>query len=831
MKKTIRNLLAMALAAQMTVSLAACGSKKKDDSAGSASSGAGSTASESGDTKGASKAAASGAGRIVKESDPYFTVNASKLQAKTNKDKEIQYSDQNQHFIAGDLIVSNVVVTYKMPKDVEKQLDSLNLYDDKQMEQYEKIANEYHENTLQIFNLNGECLSTIPMEDTIEFVGAFPGAKDEILIVCSKLNMKDCSSKPVLFVISKTGEKLRDINVKIDGDLHDMRVYALENGNYLMASVGCLYLLDAEGNQISKQENPNLCGTLLYSGGKWYAAVPQMTADGQQPFIQEIDTAQGKLVGKPIQSSYDIFYINQGTKDCFVMDSNGIDKFDPVTSEKTRIMAWKDTDINFMTLDITGAQILSENEMMFFQREYVEDNGRDSMDRKASGASEVSVVNLTKADKNPHAGKTVLKLGMNGEITSDFVEKVLRYNQDESRAARIEIFDYDTDQEDYKFDWSGNLIVDSKTANQLQLDMLSGDSPDIIVGFSGASQFNDPSMLLDLNTYLDSDSSINRENYFDNIFRAFETDGKLYTIPLTYNIEGLAVNSKYSGAKENWTYADFDQMASSLPDDVMPIASDSYDRLLQAWMMHNSSLFIDYTNKKVDFESDEFKHLLETVKKYGQISEQISTKTDNPFMSEGAMFRNDMVAASSASLYDLQTYCRLFRKQSDNIILTGIPSSSEIGMTVRGHLTMSITAHSENPDAAWDFISSFLSEDVQQQLSFNRTLFPVNRNAFKTNCSTELEINHAEIKSLREEASGLPPEKVGNLDDYILELTQEKADSLEVLIGSVKHAQATDTDVMDIILEEAAGYFAGQRSIDDVCKNIQNRASLVVQER
>lgn len=838
MKRTTRTLIAMALAAQMTVSLTACGSKKKDDGSASAAGGSAGSGSgaQAGDSTDGAKSTASGSGRIVKESDPYYLVNAAKLQANINKEKQVRYSDQNTHYIAGDLVISEVIVDYKMPDDVQKELDSLNLNDDKQLEKYTKTIDDYFERSLQIFNMNGEFLSSLPLDDSTEFIGAYPGSNDEILIVCSKMNPADCSAKPVLFVISKTGEKLRDINVTVEGDLVGLSIHALENGNYILSGIGCIYLVNAEGKQIAKVEDPNLTGIVLCSGGKWYAVTFKMTADGESAQIQEFDADQGKLVGKPVETNSDVFYVNQGRQDCFVMDSNGVNKLDLANNTKTQVMAWKDTDINFMTIDITGGQIVSENEMMFFQRKYVEDNGRDSMDRKASGAAEVSVVKLTRADKNPHAGKTILKLGMNGEISSDFVEKVLQYNQDESKAARIEITDYDTDTSDLSFDWSGNPAVDSKNAAQLQLDMLSGEGPDIIVGFSGASQFNDPSMLLDLNTYLDNDSSINRENYYDNIFRAFETDGKLYTIPLTYSIEGLAANGKYNGVKEKWTYADFDQMASSLPSTVMPLSSDSYDRLLRAWMMHQSSLFIDYTNKKVNFESDEFKQLLETIKKYGEVKQKNAGDPNAPMTerylraNDDVGFHDDTIAACGVSLNDLERYCMLLMQPDNKVIFTGIPSSSGMGMTARGHLTMSIAADCGNPDAAWNFISSFLAEDVQQQLSFNSDLLPINKNAFKTNCKTSIEVNQAELKQLREDARNLPPEKVGDLSKAV-ELTQEKADGFEALISTVDHAQSSDTDVMDIILEEAAGFFAGQRSIDDVCKNIQNRASLVVQER
>ena len=57
------------------------------------------------------------------------------------------------------------------------------------------------------------------------------------------------------------------------------------------------------------------------------------------------------------------------------------------------------------------------------------------------------------------------------------------------------------------------------------------------------------------------------------------------------------------------------------------------------------------------------------------------------------------------------------------------------------------------------------------------------------------------------------------------------ADGLKKLIESVTQIECCDTDVLNIILEEVPAFFLDQRSVDDVCKNIQNRASLVVQER
>ena len=50
------------------------------------------------------------------------------------------------------------------------------------------------------------------------------------------------------------------------------------------------------------------------------------------------------------------------------------------------------------------------------------------------------------------------------------------------------------------------------------------------------------------------------------------------------------------------------------------------------------------------------------------------------------------------------------------------------------------------------------------------------------------------------------------------------------LVTSVSTVYSYDTDLMKIISEEAAAYFAGQKSVDETADIIQNRASTYISE-
>ena len=62
-------------------------------------------------------------------------------------------------------------------------------------------------------------------------------------------------------------------------------------------------------------------------------------------------------------------------------------------------------------------------------------------------------------------------------------------------------------------------------------------------------------------------------------------------------------------------------------------------------------------------------------------------------------------------------------------------------------------------------------------------------------------------------------------------ISEKDIDELNSLIEAATTTMSYDTSILDVITEEAAAYFAGDRSEDDVLKNIQNRCDLIVKER
>ena len=386
MKKKIRTIIALVLTTGMLLGLPACGKKSGSGSQAVVTAADGSIISSgsSGSSGSASATPVSyTSGQVVKESDPYFMVNTANLKVNIPEGKEIQYSDMSSRYIVGDKILAQVFATYKMPPEVENELNNLNLDRDADWDKYAKIQSEYEERSLQIFDFDGNMVGKVDTDADADFYGAYPLKDGEILIVCGAFEAKKCATVPKLFVINENGEKLRDIELQIKDELGMFRVNVTENGNLLLSTYGAIYVFDSQGKLIGQDSDPDMTETVVCSGGKWYSVMSNYGMDKFQVFVQEIDPDTGKLTGDKIKSNERVMMVQQGTTDCFLINANGIDKYDVLSDSTTPVLLWKDTDVNSSLLSMEGGYIASEDEMYFFQQDLLVDAGRTDMDKKA----------------------------------------------------------------------------------------------------------------------------------------------------------------------------------------------------------------------------------------------------------------------------------------------------------------------------------------------------------------------------------------------------------------------------------------------------------------
>ena len=825
MKKAIRSLLAVTLAACVVLPLASCSKKTKktekntnieDSDLSDERAEITDDRSDKGDTKGASgkntpKTLKANPKRTVENSTSYYNAEKAELKLAPVQGVEFATTEFTASSIVGDRILANVRVTLK---DKEKMMNTLLAND------YLMLDEEIFY-SLQLFDLNGENIATIPMGDRCDFLRAFPMNNGEILVTTAEFNPNDCKTKPKFFVISPSGEKLRDIEFENTGALYSLQAYPVDNGNFFISSEGVLFLFDSEGKLIKKQKDQSLGCYMNYSDGKWYVA-RNMPPTNYIGAYQEVDVNTGELLKT--------YKVEEGTaaelaknKDCLLFSNTGVSQYHIEEGKATPILSNTSADVNCAHL--TNGELLPDGSMTFINVDADNDNDQYGTACYCHYANTMSVVKLTPADKNPNAGKEILKLGLYLDTDPYLVEKIQEYNADPSSNAYIEVYTIRDN------DLSGNpddILIQfmGLSAQQVKEDLYNGTGPDLLVGFSNLAELNTDEYLVDLKQYLDNDATIKKEDYFNNIFDAFSTNGKMYSLPLTYSLHGMVINTTDTEVKEKWTFADMDKAKSSLLPEKRIIPPYTCAEMLLPIMTATCSDFVDYEKGEANFNSDEFKSLLEAIKKETVTDTKYEDGiifSDGHFLSPDIQFNTNSTIAIKANYASLDDYCTINADPARKTLSTGYPSLQGKGMTARGELSMSITACASNPDLAWEFIRYFLNSETQDYLSTNKKTLPVNRNAFDTNCQAQIDLSTQLYKDYSKNPAEFGAEPV--------RITDEKKAEFANVISSVDNAYRLDSEILKIVLEEADRYFHDFQSLDFIAKTIQERATEVLKNR
>ena len=137
-------------------------------------------------------------------------------------------------------------------------------------------------------------------------------------------------------------------------------------------------------------------------------------------------------------------------------------------------------------------------------------------------ADKINLIELTRADKNPHSGKTVLEIYSPNGIDYKTGEAVTRFNETNSKYFIEYALNYDDTNiiDDTYDDNNEDVWVMTKTrnnsslSNKLAIDIMNGDAPDILLDCSSFSRLYNKNCLVDLTPFVkDADP----DKYFTNI--------------------------------------------------------------------------------------------------------------------------------------------------------------------------------------------------------------------------------------------------------------------------------------------------------------------------
>lgn len=338
--------------------------------------------------------------------------------------------------------------------------------------------------------------------------------------------------------------------------------------------------------------------------------------------------------------------------------------------------------------------------------------------------------------------------------------------------------------------------------------LVSANGPDVIDIFSYESNLKE-GYLLDLKPYLENSEKINTDNLLPRVWEDFDEDGKIYTIPRTINITALACSTELLDGKDSWTVNEYLDLLERYPNAMtepgVSVENTKMTILSSTLYYKGVNGFVDAETGRADFDGEYFRSIL------SRIADLEVTKTDKS--KEERAMEGDVVFWR-LYLYDTRGFQQAEWKNGQELTLIGFPVSGLVegeksSNPIYYNEMLGIHSDTENAEAAWDFVESYITGAFMPSNFFFRT----GREAFEERIRAEMDIEPGTIDGIP-----YPP------------ITEEQADKVRNAFLDGFYSADEDLMIERIILEEVPPFFSGEKRLDEVVGIIQSRAQLYLDE-
>lgn len=440
-----------------------------------------------------------------------------------------------------------------------------------------------------------------------------------------------------------------------------------------------------------------------------------------------------------------------------------------------------------------------------------------------SGFDETVTI-LKKCENNPHEGKKIIELAtpIDRGITEYLSNAIYEFNR--------------TDNEYLIRVWSKYksgiktgrdmtmLNVDNEKVYTMIQELKGDDAPDLAIGIQKNYAMRDE-IFEDLTGYLDQ-AVLDKQ--FANIFEAAKIGGKQYFLPITLEIEGLVTDKNLiKDGAVGITFEDYDKMVKNDLDGFAP-----YDYPGSTYNYRKDFLLSCIDTKaaieggQADFGTEQFKKAAEYSKEH--FNEDGFTKPAD------YVWDDEIKKPRTGCRYDkidsYVGYVHACKSSEGNYTIIGTPSVDASGPRFRAIETISVTALSDMKDGCKKFINYLFSGAGFGESSKEFQNIVTNKEVMARNMSIITEKNNIGQDMMVEMSnymSGMAD--FSNFYGYKT-ATKEMEKNLMESISSISSYYYDDPVLTGFISEDIAPYYAGDRSIDDVIKIINDRAYKYVKE-
>ena len=613
--------------------------------------------------------------------------------------------------------------------------------------------------------------------------------------------------------LSSSGEKLSTVSVDVSDDEYIYEsIVTDKGGNFILTSNNKLRAIDSDGEVKYTVDIDGFCENVLmaYDGTIYVTVYLDSGSETLYVLNQEKKTLEKKCDFP--QYVYDMM---AGGGDYPIYYNSGVTfyGFDPESGEESKLFNWIDLDINGDS--ISRATVLKDGRIVTTSQTY------DTDDK----TFDFEIITVDKVPYSSVPQKVSLKLATLG-LSYEAREAIVNFNR-KNDTYHIDVIDYSeyNNEENY-----------SAGLEKMTTEILAGNIPDIIdLSSMPASQFASKGILEDLYPYIDRD--FNRADFFENVLKACEINGKLYTTIPGFSISTVIGASSVVGDEPGWTYAEFNAALASMPDGCT--AFEKYitrESIMSSCLGLDMADFVNWETGEVNFDCQEFIDLLKFVNTFPE-----SFDWDNyDYIEDGAIGKRIASGEQMLEMYTLSSVDDVTYSGIDfggtAITYVGFPTNNGTGNTIYVNSGFAMSSTCSDKEGAWSFLRQFFTEDYQKSL-YN---FPIIKSLF------EKKLNKAMTPDYITDSNGnilldengekiMSPKYVTYNSDgepqYFYCLSEQQGEALRTLVTGTTKMYSYDESISNIVNEEAQAFFSGQKTAEEVARLVQSKVNIYVNEQ
>jgi len=597
--------------------------------------------------------------------------------------------------------------------------------------------------------------------------------------------------------LDKTGAEIASLDLNsiiTQSELFIVSALSVDNaGNIYISLRDEIFILDNQGKLIFNLDDPNHVTHFVRLSDGTVAVSAQQ---GNSMHLKKIDVERSSW-GEVISLSSDIPGVQSifaGNEDYLFLfnDRTYLNGIIAETGEWDRLLSWNDSALS--PEGVIDVRILPDERIAVIRQ----------LQPHVIGLSmDTELVLLTRMSYDELPERKILTYGTHNYDSNS--RYVVDYFNSNSHTHRIHVIDY-----------SLYNTADDYTAGLLRLmtEIITGNAPDILDIWGIPFQtLISRDVLIDLYPFLDADPEINRSSMIESILRASETNGSLYRIVPSFSLGTIYGHPSVLGSYPGWNMDEFAAVLGANPQADVPAGLwTSNIWFLSVVFMRSMDEYIDRVSGMVDFENDSFIALLELANTFPSEFDSVTNVSMIELFAAG---RQIMDMGTVGNLEWLQHVFTLFNGE---IVFKGFPTENRDGNVFSPFSSLTITKNCSDPDAAWEFLRLFLTENYQRDLLL--WSLPVNKVVFEEKLSDAM----------------LPPGSwlvVGDGEDDLIDirgLSQKDVDMFRDTINNITRMSCYDETLWNIISETALDYFNGRHTVQDAARIIQSRVTVYLSE-